>query len=358
MQKSNVQSVLSGGGLFGGEALFASPLTDLARDKTQGYVPPAAAPKRAAPAKQAPIDPNADPYGHLTPSQAWNAGNLYREAWQREAPNGLRAATGNALDYYNAEQAVRGSGITATRDANGRLVFTGSGNGTPGRGEDYYGREPQQTDPFAGTRYTGMLPKGLRSINATDQLMRQQEMLARSQPTARSALELRQLEQNVNANQRDDVINTLKGMGASDEDINLLLRSNSAFKDEQGNLIPGGLMGADPRLIPFIASNALKDVQANSAANSAVLGKGPGRKSDKPFDFSHYDSYGWGDMDINNNDPEYPEYAPGLGRYLWSKVSGPKVAVGKDGRRIDLAAFGENPRAEDAEIFQKFRPRQ
>ncbi|ENO90439.1 hypothetical protein [Thauera linaloolentis] len=63
----------------------------------------------------------------LTQQQRNDAGDAYRTAWQREAPGGLRNASGPGLGFYNAEQQVRGTGITAQRDANGRMSFSGDG---------------------------------------------------------------------------------------------------------------------------------------------------------------------------------------------------------------------------------------
>lgn len=55
------------------------------------------------------------------------AADVYRREWQRQSPGGLRNANPQALDTYNAEQQVRGTGISAQRQANGVMEFSGSG---------------------------------------------------------------------------------------------------------------------------------------------------------------------------------------------------------------------------------------
>ena len=55
------------------------------------------------------------------------AADVYRREWQRQSPGGLRNANPQALDTYNAEQQVRGTGIGAQRQANGVMEFSGSG---------------------------------------------------------------------------------------------------------------------------------------------------------------------------------------------------------------------------------------
>lgn len=63
---------------------------------------------------------------NLTPEQREAAGDAYRGAWQRQAPGGLRNAGQSALDLYNAEQQVRGLNISAERQPNGTMAFSGS----------------------------------------------------------------------------------------------------------------------------------------------------------------------------------------------------------------------------------------
>lgn len=55
------------------------------------------------------------------------AADVYRREWQRQSPGGLRNASSDALTLYNAEQQVRGTGISAKRQANGVMEFSGSG---------------------------------------------------------------------------------------------------------------------------------------------------------------------------------------------------------------------------------------
>ena len=66
-----------------------------------------------------------------TPADAFRtrnaAADVYRREWQRQSPGGLRNANPQALDTYNAEQQVRGTGISAQRQANGVMEFSGSG---------------------------------------------------------------------------------------------------------------------------------------------------------------------------------------------------------------------------------------
>lgn len=63
----------------------------------------------------------------LTQQQRDTAGDAYRTAWQQQAPGGLRGAGQDATTLYNAEQQVRGTGITATRQPNGAMSFSGDG---------------------------------------------------------------------------------------------------------------------------------------------------------------------------------------------------------------------------------------
>ena len=55
------------------------------------------------------------------------AADVHRREWQRQSPGGLRNANPQALDTYNAEQQTRGTGISAQRQANGVMEFSGSG---------------------------------------------------------------------------------------------------------------------------------------------------------------------------------------------------------------------------------------
>lgn len=65
----------------------------------------------------------------LTEQQRNDAGDAYRSAWQRETPTGMRGANDQALGFYNAEEQVRGSNVTARRGANGVMEFSGNGEG-------------------------------------------------------------------------------------------------------------------------------------------------------------------------------------------------------------------------------------
>lgn len=90
--------------------------------------------RAAAPQRQA-GDPARPPAAQgfnpstLTEQQRNDAGDAYRSAWQREAPSGMRGANDQALGFYNAEQQVRGSNVTARRGANGVMEFSGNGEG-------------------------------------------------------------------------------------------------------------------------------------------------------------------------------------------------------------------------------------
>lgn len=78
--------------------------------------------------------PAAQPAG---PRRDWSQGaltgagaaDLLREGWQANpsASRGLRGANDDTLGVYNAEQQARGTGISATRQANGVMSFAGNG---------------------------------------------------------------------------------------------------------------------------------------------------------------------------------------------------------------------------------------
>lgn len=103
-----------------------------AQPKPQPAASAAAAPQRTAsapartPTAAAPQDFNPSA---LTDQQRNDAGDAYRSAWQREAPAGMQGANDRALSFYNAEQQVRGSNISARRGANGVMEFSGNGEG-------------------------------------------------------------------------------------------------------------------------------------------------------------------------------------------------------------------------------------
>lgn len=62
-----------------------------------------------------------------TQMQRDTAADAYREAWQERTPQGMRGADANATALYNAEQATRGTGVTAQRGKNGTMEFSGDG---------------------------------------------------------------------------------------------------------------------------------------------------------------------------------------------------------------------------------------
>ena len=55
------------------------------------------------------------------------AADIYRDAWKARTPSGMRGADANATTLYNAEQATRGTGISAQRQKNGVMEFSGDG---------------------------------------------------------------------------------------------------------------------------------------------------------------------------------------------------------------------------------------
>lgn len=64
---------------------------------------------------------------NATQAQRDTAADVYRDARHQQAPGGMRNASANATALYNAEQQVRGTGVTAQRGANGVMEFTGNG---------------------------------------------------------------------------------------------------------------------------------------------------------------------------------------------------------------------------------------
>lgn len=116
---------------------------------TQPAVKPAAAatvpPRQNAPRQRRgapePAAQGFDPSA-LSAQQRSDAGDAYREAWQRMTPartdpdgnpiagtGGMQRADDQAIGFYNAEQQVRGTNITARRGANGVMEFSGNGEG-------------------------------------------------------------------------------------------------------------------------------------------------------------------------------------------------------------------------------------
>lgn len=100
----------------------SSPVSDAYPDETRRGAATMLPQTNAKPAGIAPFNA-----ADLTQQQRGAAGDVYRDAWQREAPGGLQRAGAAATDLYNAEQQVRGTGITARRGANGVMEFSGDG---------------------------------------------------------------------------------------------------------------------------------------------------------------------------------------------------------------------------------------
>lgn len=99
----------------------------------------ASANSAANPPRNVPNRPNgtAAAHGATTGFGDWQAGaslqdrdaaaDVYRDARQQQTPGGMRNASTNATTLYNAEQQVRGTGVTARRGANGVMEFSGDG---------------------------------------------------------------------------------------------------------------------------------------------------------------------------------------------------------------------------------------
>lgn len=87
-------------------------------------------PKPGIPPKAPPVQPGPG-FGEwqagASQQERDTAADIYRGAWQQQAPGGLRRAGQNATTLYNAEQQVRGTGVTAQRGANGQMEFSGNG---------------------------------------------------------------------------------------------------------------------------------------------------------------------------------------------------------------------------------------
>lgn len=89
------------------------------------------------------------------------AADVYRREWQRQSPGGLRNANPQALDTYNAEQRVRGTGISAQRQANGVMEFSGSG---PAPKAQYLDASGNPTNEWQDTsQYRDAVVRGLGS---------------------------------------------------------------------------------------------------------------------------------------------------------------------------------------------------
>lgn len=94
--------------------------------------------------------------------------DVYRREWQRQSPGGLRNANPQALDTYNAEQQVRGTGISAQRQANGVMEFSGSG---PAPKAQYIDASGNPTNEWQDTsQYRDAV---VRSLGSNDPAMQQ-----------------------------------------------------------------------------------------------------------------------------------------------------------------------------------------
>ena len=102
------------------------------------------------------------------------AADVYRREWQRQSPGGLRNANPDALTLYNAEQQTRGTGISARRQANGVMEFSGSG---PAPQAQYLDASGNPTNEWQDTsQYRDAV---VRSLGSNDPAM-QQRGLARA----------------------------------------------------------------------------------------------------------------------------------------------------------------------------------
>ncbi|NMG71853.1 hypothetical protein [Parazoarcus communis] len=104
-----------------------SPLAGTTTQPTSKSVPSAPAAGVAPSAVTTPSTPFADWQSSASQQERDKAADGYREAWQAQAPRGLQRAGRDATTLYNAEQATRGTGITATRGPNGVMSFSGDG---------------------------------------------------------------------------------------------------------------------------------------------------------------------------------------------------------------------------------------
>ena len=96
------------------------------------------------------------------------AADVYRREWQRQSPGGLRNANPQALDTYNAEQQTRGTGISAQRQANGVMEFSGSG---PAPKAQYLDAGGNPTNEWQDTsQYRDAV---VRSLGSSDPAMQQ-----------------------------------------------------------------------------------------------------------------------------------------------------------------------------------------
>lgn len=104
-----------------------SPLAGTTTQPASKPVPSVPAAGAAPSAVTSPSTPFADWQSSASQQERDKAADGYREAWQAQAPRGLQRAGRDATTLYNAEQATRGTGITATRGPNGVMSFSGDG---------------------------------------------------------------------------------------------------------------------------------------------------------------------------------------------------------------------------------------
>lgn len=104
------------------------------------------------------------------------AADVYRREWQRQSPGGLRNANPQALDTYNAEQQTRGTGISAQRQANGVVEFSGSG---PAPKAQYLDAGGNPTNEWQDTsQYRDAV---VRSLGSNDPTMQQRGLAQATQ---------------------------------------------------------------------------------------------------------------------------------------------------------------------------------
>lgn len=155
------------------------------------------------------------------------AADVYRREWQRQSPGGLRNANPQALDTYNAEQQVRGTGISAQRQANGVMEFSGSG-------------------PAPKAQY---LDAGGNPTNEWQDTSQYRDAVVRSLGSSDPAMQQRGLAQAMQLQQRDQ-----RGVSAGDPRMDDLLskmeprEAASVFKALYGGQ---GADGKGPKATPY-----------------------------------------------------------------------------------------------------------
>ena len=155
------------------------------------------------------------------------AADVYRREWQRQSPGGLRNANPQALDTYNAEQQTRGTGISAQRQANGVMEFSGSG-------------------PAPKAQY---LDAGGNPTNEWQDTSQYRDAVVRSLGSSDPAMQQRGLAQAMQLQQRDQ-----RGVSAGDPRMDDLLskmeprEAASVFKALYGGQ---GADGKGPKATPY-----------------------------------------------------------------------------------------------------------